>query len=272
VSQYSWMNCPDQVRRQVDGFLDGLREILAVDLIGVYLHGSLAMGCFNPQRSDIDLLVVTRQGMTVETKWRVAGLLLHCSNDPRPIEISFLSESDLQPWRHPTLFDFHFGEDWRKGLEEQMADGRWRTWNDEPRTDADLAAHITITSIRGTCLYGKPIAEVFPSVPREHYLASIVDDFEWAKDRIAANPVYFILNACRVLAYLREGRICSKDEGGEWALQALPPEFHPLVALALDVYRGARDDTPFDSDALNLFLQYMEEQCGRAAALPHEFS
>jgi len=260
VSQYSWMNCPDQVRRQVDGFLDGLREILADDLVGVYLHGSLAMGCFNPQRSDIDLLVVTRQGMTVKTKWRVAGSLLHCSNDPRPIEISFLSESNLQPWRHPTPFDFHFGEDWRMGLEEQMADGRWRTWNDEPRTDADLAAHATITLNRGICLYGRPTEQTFPAVPHQHYRDSIVRDFEWASERLAVYPVYFVLNACRVLAYLREGRICSKDEGGEWALGALPQAFHQMIKRALNVYRGLSVDEHFDATTLERFTRYMGEQ------------
>lgn len=266
VHQHGWSNCPGDMRRQVDRFLDGLHEILRDNLTGVYLHGSLAMGCFNPQRSDIDLLVVTRRGMTVETKWRIAGLLLHCSNDPRPIEISLLSESNLQPWRHPTPFDFHFGEDWRKGLEEQMADGRWRTWNDEPRTDADLAAHITITRHRGICLYGEPIADVFPDVPHEDYIDSIVSDYWWGLERIERFPVYFVLNACRILACLREGRVCSKDEGGAWALRTLPEAFHPLVAQALQVYRGSGAEERFDETTLERFVGYVGEQ------MPHSFS
>ncbi len=34
------------------------REVFGEDLTGVYLHGSLAMGCFQPEKSDIDFLVV----------------------------------------------------------------------------------------------------------------------------------------------------------------------------------------------------------------------
>ena len=42
-----------------DRFAAGCVDIFGKDLTGVYLHGSLAMGCFNPQKSDIDLMVVT---------------------------------------------------------------------------------------------------------------------------------------------------------------------------------------------------------------------
>ena len=36
-------------------------EILGENLAGVYLHGSAAMGCFNPVKSDLDLLAVVRE-------------------------------------------------------------------------------------------------------------------------------------------------------------------------------------------------------------------
>ena len=259
MSQHGWANCPEAVRAQVERLLTGLRSALDDNLLGVYLHGSLAMGCFNPQCSDIDLLVVTRRGMALETKRRVAGLLLRCSNDPRPVEISFLSGQNLHPWRHPTPYDFHYGEDWREKLQHQLTSGEWQKWNREVRTDADLAAHVTLTLNRGVCLYGKPMAEVFPAVPPEHYVYSIVSDFYWAEERIARYPVYFVLNACRVLAYLREGRICSKEEGGVWAIQALPDAFKTLVARALDMYRGDRLEGQFDTAGLQTFAAYMDE-------------
>jgi len=266
MSRYTWPDCPEDVRRQVDSLTNGVCRILADNLIGLYLHGSLAMGGFNPQRSDVDLLVVTRRGMRVQTKREVAGLLLHCSNDPRPIEISFLSEAQLRPWRHPPPFDFHFGEDWREELEAQMADGRWRTWNDETRVDGDLAAHITVTLNRGICLHGAPIAEVVPPVPHEDYLDSILSDIDWARERIVENPVYFVLNACRVLAYLSEGLILSKDEGGAWALAGLPSEFHPTIALALDIYRGDAQPGALRAEHLASFAAHVTNRAGARPA------
>lgn len=39
--------------------LDRAREILGDQFVGMYLYGSLAGGDFNPQRSDIDFVIVT---------------------------------------------------------------------------------------------------------------------------------------------------------------------------------------------------------------------
>ncbi|HEX7022497.1 MAG TPA: nucleotidyltransferase domain-containing protein, partial [Trueperaceae bacterium] len=138
---------------------------LTDDLVGIYLHGSLAMGSFNPARSDVDLLVVTDRPMGLEVKRRMMALLLDRSKKPAPIEISFLCAPNLRPWRFPTPYDLHFSEDWRQRYEADLAHGAWRQEPDGERTDPDLAAHITVLNRRGLCLWGKPIADVFPEVP-----------------------------------------------------------------------------------------------------------
>ncbi len=260
MSQYSWATCPTAVKTQVNTFCAHLQALLETNLSGIYLHGSLAMGCFNPDRSDIDLLVVTARGMSIETKRRVVQLLLHASMAPSPIEISFLVEQQMHPFKHPLPFDLHYGESHREQYRQALINGEWMRWNDETRRDIDLAAHLTVTLVRGICLFGKPIKEVFPAVPAQYYAASIVDDFRWGRNRMAGNPVYFILNACRVYAYLIEGSIFSKDEGGSWGLLTLPGEYHSVIAQALEIYRGSRKDEPFDVAALDLFATYMDEQ------------
>ena len=77
---------------------------------------------------------------------------------------------------------------------------------------------------------------------------------------MAGNPLYFILNACRVYAYLLDGSIFSKDEGGSWGLHTLPGEYHSVIAQALEIYRGSRKDEPFDIAALDRLARYMNEQ------------
>ena len=259
MSQYAWTTCPEAVRAQINSLLNAFKQYLGDNLVGVYLHGSLAMGSFNPARSDLDLLVVTRHGMSVETKRDMAHYLLTCSLSPSSIEISFLIEQDIHPLQHPLPFDLHYSEDWRERYMQELTDGTWRSWNDEKRRDPDLAAHITVTRARGICLDGKPILEVFPPVPPAFYVASIVGDFHDALAERQHMPVYFTLNACRVLAYVREGYIYSKDEGGVWGLQTLPPELHGVVGQALDMYGGNRADTPFEEAALTEFAHYMEQ-------------
>ena len=137
MSQYAWTNCSIVIRTQVNILLDALREILGENLVGIHLHGSLAMGCFNPDRSDLDLLIVTSYGMTVETKRRVVELLLHSSMAPSPIEISFLVEHEIHPFQHPLPFDLHYSESWREKYRRELSNGDWMKWNDETRKEVE---------------------------------------------------------------------------------------------------------------------------------------
>jgi predicted nucleotidyltransferase len=247
LSLYGWKDCPARTRRQVRILLGELRRILKGNLVGVYLHGSLAMGCFQPAASDIDLLAVVRRPLPRRTKRSLVQLLLFLSGSPHPIEIHFLRPENINPWRHPAPFELHFSEAWRKRFRRDLAAGSWKHLGPKRRTDPDLAAHITVTSARGIRLAGKPIASVFPAVPRGDYLTSIVADLRWAERRLAENPAYAVLNACRVWAYVQNGRICSKTEGASWALRALPEKHHPVIKAALGNCRGraaGRHDLP----------------------------
>ena len=262
IAQYEWTSCPESVRNQMQNVLYALQAAIRDDLIGVYLHGSLALGCFNPEQSDVDLLAVTQTRMSTETKRFVAELLLRSSTSPAPIEISFLLKKYLDVWQYPTLFDFHYSEDWRDRYIKELSSGKWRDWNKTVQEDPDLAAHITVVLKRGICLYGRPVDETFCSVPEEDYIASIVEDFRWGRKRIAQHPRNFILNACRVCMYLSEDQVCSKDEAATWALLALNEDFKGLVEQALEVYRGDREEEHFDVMLLDKFAGYVAKEIG----------
>ena len=49
------------------GFVERSKDILRDDLVGVYLHGSF-MECFNPRKSDIDLIIVVDRPLTDPVK------------------------------------------------------------------------------------------------------------------------------------------------------------------------------------------------------------
>jgi hypothetical protein len=245
------------VQRQVDGFVGAVYELLGEDLVGVYLHGSPAFGCFNPARSDIDLLAVTKGPMWVETKRALARLVLDTSSDPCPIEVSFCTMAQLHPWRYPTQFDLHYSEDWRARFEETLADGAASEWNEQRGDDEDLAAHITITRLVGIRLLGPPIDEVFPEVPEEDYAASLYGDLLWEIEYLETYPVNCVLNGCRIWAYLAEKLIFSKDQGAVWALGILPDEHRAVVGAALAAYRGEGRDEDVGTDAAKQFADYV---------------
>jgi streptomycin 3"-adenylyltransferase len=259
VALYGWPDCPVAVREQIDRLSSALASILSEHLGGIYLHGSLAMGCFNPRHSDLDLLVIAANPISLSTKRQIVEYLLVCSQQPRPIEISLLAHSQLHPWRYPTPFDLHYSEMWRDSYTRDLAAGTWQAWNTGQRHDPDLAAHITVINARGICLAGEPIAAVFPAVPADDYRASLAGDIHDSLESIAGDPVYAILNCCRTYAYIRDGRILSKEEGGRWALGALPAGFRATVASALAAYRSATEDQHFEPGALIAFAASMRQ-------------
>ncbi len=259
MGRYGWENAPQAVREQVERLVRGFENELGENLVGIYLHGSVAMGCFNPETSDLDLLIRTRDCLPVETKRRVIEMLLKVDRTPRQIELALLCDQDLYPWRYPTPFDLYYNDD-RRFFTEELTTGKWRQWSRKGQFDEDLAAHITITRLRGICLWGEPIERAFPKVPPADYRASILSDMDWAIARIEKIPVYVVLNLSRIYAYVRDGIICSKEEGGVWALGALPQGLQPIVAQALALYRGDATGGNLDQAEVKRFAECLRER------------
>ncbi|MBA3716918.1 MAG: DUF4111 domain-containing protein [Actinobacteria bacterium] len=201
----------------------------------MYVYGSLAFGCYNPARSDIDVLVVTRRRLAAETRGPLSTLLHGLRAH---LEISFLSRADLIPWRHPCPFDYHYSE---------MGEVH-------DRTNADLAGEVANARARGVAVIGPPPDQAFPSVPEEDYLDTIVRDIRWTRDRIDERPAYAVLNCCRGLAYSRERVVMSKAEGAEWGMRELQADFRPLAETALADYRGEPHDGFPAGEVLRLSL------------------
>lgn len=223
----------------INGFIEQSKEILRENLVGVYLHGSLAMGCFNPKRSDIDLIIVVNEPLSDSIKKAYMAMVVeHNARGPvKGIEMSIVLRKVCNPFIYPTPFELHFSAghlDWYKENPEDYI----RKMNG---VDKDLAAHFTIITKRGKCLYGMPIEEVFGEVPTSDYMDSIWYDVEHAKKEIKHHPLYLTLNLARVLAYKEEGLVLSKKEGGVWAIDKLPTEYHDLIRDALSDYSESAD-------------------------------
>lgn len=265
---YEKVAAPLEVRQQLDHFTRSLCEIEGDHLIGVYLHGSLALGCYQPGRSDLDLLVLVDEPPAPSQQRAWAQQLLSSSGAPAPIEISFLHRSQYSPWRHPAPFSFHFSEEWRERTEQALQTTPCPDWHWQPATDPDLAAHLTVTRQRGLRLAGAPVVEALPALPWSDYLDSIGADLAWASARAADNPVYLALNACRVLAAVEGGLVLSKIEGVHWARAQLPAELAAVAAQAAAIYTGAAataQGEPLGADNALRLAQWVSERIGAAS-------
>lgn len=249
-----------EIKDFLTGLIRKMHQQLKTPIVGVYLHGSLAMGGFNPARSDIDLLVVTDVPVGIAEKQKLVAFFLEQSGNPFPVEVSFLNVSQLVEWKFPTPYDFHFSEYWRERYELDVAQGATACLDGEEKYDIDLAAHITILNHRGICLEGQPIHEIFPPVPKADYLSSILDDYADCLEGIHEKPVYSMLNLLRVYWYLKEGEICSKKEAGVWGAENLPAEFGATLEKGLAVYTGEETDAQFEEAELMQLRDYLNRE------------
>lgn len=215
-------------------FVRATRAILGEKLVGVYLHGSLAMGCFHPEKSDIDLLTVVNTPLVTDEKEKYIREILRL-NEHAPekgMEMSVVQAKYLKPFVHPAPYEMHFSNAHLDAYRRDLTG----TLSYLAGTDRDLAAHVTIINHYGKALWGKAIGEVFSPVSHEDYLDALMYDIENAKEDIYENPVYTILSLCRVLAYAKDGKYVSKKDGGEWALENLPEALMMPVKTALNAY------------------------------------
>ncbi len=254
------VQAPRRIRSLLGRICEQIQLVLGENLIGVYLHGSLAFNCFNPETSDVDFLVVVQERLDAATKRRIAKALIALSRDaPRKgLEMSIVTQASLRDFHYPTPFEFHFSNDWIDRYEADEVDLA------AERTDPDLAAHVTVVRERGVRLLGAPIEEVIPPIPRHAYLQSIANDAAYAIRNLASDPVYGVLNLCRVLAFIHDGRITSKAEGGQWAIRHLPATFVPLAQAALDAHTQADPIRLANEEQLNAFAAYAAREIDRA--------
>ena len=88
----------------------GLQNILGDNLLGIYIHGSIAFECFNWDNSDIDFIVVTGKEPDCIRKKHIIQLLLE-SDKSAPLkgfEVSFVLEKDCRNFTYPTPYQLHF--------------------------------------------------------------------------------------------------------------------------------------------------------------------
>ena len=207
-----------------------LRDALGPALIGVYLHGSAALGDYDPTRSDIDILGVCAAAIDAETRARLgAGLGREALPCPAGagLEFSLVTQAAARdPARAPS-YELH-------GWDEH---GHVRPGHD--RGDPDLPLHFAVVRQVGLTVWGPPAAGVVRDVPRDELIGLVRDELDWAVGN--AGPSTQVLTACRAWALSVDGRFRSKRNAAGWALRKGAPA---VVAEVLADHRRATESHP----------------------------
>ncbi len=234
-----WPDCCPQLKNYVNGFVKLFDTQLGRQLLGVYLHGSLAMGCWYFPKSDLDLLIVTGGDVPSDTLESL-GIQIARYSEKYPgtggVELSVVTEDALSSLDLQIPYQLHYSPMWHEKLLAGQVDFC------KPKRDPDLPAHFAVVRQRGVCLYGREISKLFPPVDWQRFRQSVLLDIQdlLEEENLLHAPYYGVLNFCRALQ-LFSSPVCactSKEEGALWALEHLPEPFLPLVRQALDVYRS----------------------------------
>lgn len=231
---------------QIGKLVDIWKKHLGEDLIGIYLHGSLAQQSFREGSSDIDVLMIVSRPIPRAERLKLAADIIDIDGSPAPLEMSALTLDAIVPWKRPAICQFHYSDYWteryKKSIEDETAEN-YLLDNDFP--DDDITSYIAMINKCGIVLYGRPIEEVFPEIPDDDFWRSItadIDDYDFDN----YNPRYFssnILILGRILSFKAAGKILSKYESSLWLCDYVPEKYRRIVS---DAFGFWYNDVPFD--------------------------
>jgi hypothetical protein len=234
-----------------------IKKILGDLFIGLYLHGSLAYGGFNPQTSDMDFLVVTSGPVQIRNfhalKKMHARLFASGLAWSQKLEGAYIPRDDLRchdPAHAPVPW---LGVDGHFALERLASDWILQRW---------------ILREKGIVITGPVLPDMInPVSPNDLREAVCTSLQEWwsppflSPDRFLSieYQAYAVLTMCRSLYMLENGQVASKPEAARWAMETLPEAWLDLISSAGDW----KPDIGFDRFAdMVSFIQYTLNRWG----------
>jgi Domain of unknown function (DUF4111) len=232
VAQLSAVPTNDpEINSVLQELLLGAQSILADHFVGMYLDGSLAIGDFEPDKSDLDFVVVTASDVSSDTFGALKAMhdriASGASKWARELEGSYISQRalryDQRPAAHPYI-------DRGSVLATvQHESGYW-------------PIHRHVLREHGVVVAGPPPPTLIdPVQPEELREAARGILREWWRPMLVDGPLlqnsfyrcYAVLTMSRILYTIRHGAIVTKPIAARWAQQALDRRWTPLIQHSL---------------------------------------
>lgn len=214
-----------------------LFAILGNKVVGIYLHGSLAIGDFDETDSDVDFIVVIDDELTAaqvdEVKQMHAGILALPSHFSKRLEGSYFPKAFLNKTETVGVNTLWFLNGGTRTVSQAIHDNSWVVlW--------ELHNH-------GIVVVGPDPKSLFAPVPAATLRSAVLSEMKAWRNTLVLNPgsinciwnqSFVVLTYCRMLKTLESGAIHSKLASVRWGETALPERWHPLIRRALP---GSKD-------------------------------
>ncbi len=218
------------INELLQDLLGRVQEVVRSEFVGMYLYGSLASGHFQPDRSDIDVLVVTADTLA-EPLLSALGTMHHelaaaGSGGAKKLEAAHLPAAVLRRHdpSHPPVPILNEGEFCTEVLASD-----WIIQRHQLRAN-------------GIVVSGPELQAMIDAIDDEALQLAVRSNLrEWWAPMLD-NPgrlhdygyqPYAVLSMCRTLYTLQHAKPVSKSDAARWALRTLPQEWTPLVEAAM---------------------------------------
>jgi hypothetical protein len=211
----------ENINSLLSELLANLSTILDTDLVGLYFHGSLVTGDFDPHISDIDLLAALAVDMSDEEFEALYEMHTHFAQKypewHERIEVCYASADTLKAIksRPNTVVKISPGEPFHR-IESN------REW----------LMNWYLVREYGQTLFGPPPAAIIEAISKEEFIQAVQRHAkrwpQYAKSTRHSRPAqaYAILTICRALYTCRNGEQASKKHAAAWAANELPQWSH----------------------------------------------
>lgn len=206
-----------------------IQSILASELVGIYIGGSLATNNFNLKTSDIDCYIVTTKALSENTRNMLEEMhkKLYSSKEhyAKKIEASYIPQNDL------LNFDTN-------GTRPYFNEGDFYMG----QYGSNYLIELSVLREKGITIIGPDIKSLIKKLSSQDLKTAIksnLDDYwelslsDFSKFKRSDYQVFAILTMCRTLYSLETGKITSKIEAAQWAMQQIDAHWNSLIELAI---------------------------------------
>lgn len=230
-----------------------LHSLLPEEIIGTYFVGSVALGGYVPGESDIDIVAVCKQPISVEKKRAIADEVLSATAlcPGRGLEFTLYRLGIASA--PPVAADF----------EVNVNGGRRMPSSVHTAPDQEpffwYVLDRAIAHRQGLVISGPPARGVFADASRPQLLNAMRESMRWHRKHEKAT-LYSVLNATRAWRFAAEDVLGSKLAGASWARS----RWHSpsLIEAAVDLRHGR--PAQLHENEVDEFLQYVEQELAAA--------
>lgn len=262
---------PPKISQVLDRYFTLLDEKLPNFLEACYLYGSVSLGAYQEGESDLDFFAVSKQKAT-DTEITLLTEIHREMQRTFPTAVMdglYVGKEDFASVRHGKITGLRFHEGKFRGLcpfEKDSIDAyQLQTYGiaarGKPIDPADFTVDWTLLlqnmrdNLNSYWLGWLHACKKFPSLHSIGLFFSL-RQIEWG-----------VLGVSRLYYTCKEKEIASKIGAGRYALQTLPPRWHPIIREAMRLRTGNKKShyrSRFErrADVIG-YLEYLIRECNR---------